>query len=405
MRSHACATLVVWAALGSACGRFGFDEERAAAVDAADAVAPDAPSWPSIALAVDTGSAPDLVAIASAHASDGAAGFAAFGPEVAGVLGPIVAADAVLWSKRLDQVFTGTPWDTQPSDVDVVFAIDGSGIFAAMAIPLGAPEHALAVLTTAGLTTESVASWGTTAGAVVHPYVVLDRRSNVLATFLLSLYVQEVNGGRIAGGLPVACSSYGCGWGQVVPGFEQLRFRLYNGFTEPVAVFLSVLFALQPQTQWGCGCPFDGVAFSASPWAAMYGALNQRWNPKSDPQVDGPVTRSFAIQPATSRGTFLTAFASGDNQNSGSIALDGTTASQFVNSMPGGYQYHRAAGPIPATVNMQLTNNWSTSKAEIRIAVIGTWLAFDLIAETPTAPTGDNNPSPLSLSLPPGWTE
>lgn len=404
MGSCTYAALVVWAAVGSACGRLGFEEARAGG-DAADVDAAEAPLWPSIALAIDTGSTPDLVAIAAAHASDGATGFASFGPEVAGVLGPIVAADAVLWSKPLDQVFTGNPWDTLPSDVDVVFALDGSGTLAAMAIPRGSTEHALAVLTAEGLTTESVASWGTTAGAVVHPYLGLDRRSNVLATFLLSLYIGEVNAGRIAGGLPVACSSYGCGWGQVVPGFEQLRFRLYNGFADPVAVSLSVLFALQPQTQWGCGCPFDGVAFSASPWAGMYGALNQRWNPKSNPQLDGPVTRSFAIQPAASRGAFLTAFAYGDNQNSGSIALDGTPASSFMNSMPGGYQYHRAAGTIPATVTMQLTNNWSTSKAEIRIAVIGASLAFDLIAETPSAPTGDNNPSPLSLTLPSGWTE
>jgi len=396
-----CVIVVAAWAIGSACGRVSFEDRDAAAGSGVDA----APAWPSIGLAVDTGATADVVAIRSAHAADGATGLSAFGPEVEGILGPIVAADAVVWSKRLDQLVTGNPGATLPTDVDVVFAVDGAGTIAAVAVPRGPIEHALAVLTFEGLTTEYVATWGAPAGSVVHPYVDLDRRSNLLATFLFGIYVQEVNAGRISGGLAVVCSSYGCNWGTVVPEFDLLRFRIYNGFGDTVAVYLSVLFALQPQTMWGCGCPFDGIAFSASPWAPMFGALNQQWNPKPDPQADGSATRSFRITPAnTPRASYLMALAFGDNQNMGSIALDGASVSQFANYMPM-YQYHRVAGALPSTVTMQFTNNWSTGKVELRLAVIGTTLAFDQLAETPSAPSGDNNPAPIALELRPGWTE
>jgi len=328
---------------------------------------------------------------------------------VAALVGGAINQGYAVWDRDFSHYGAGNEllglpfdWTSFPSSITLHFALNASGDFYCGAESQSAAD-ALAVLTEEGLSSRLVNTWGhpTQAGSELHSYLSLDTRANVLVRVMWEELLPIAEAGLVTGGLEVLCAQpYGCQWGKALIGFDSLDFALLNNYSQPIHLLLTVIHMTQMQTQWACGCPFDGVPFSQGPGAALQDALNLAWNPKPDPAANGTGTRGLTLASSGVSEAFLTAHIDGDNANSGWIKLNGSTVTSFLNWNSG--PTYRVAGQVPSSIEMSLTNDWSWSNGFVWIAALGGSISFSGDWETPGGGL-DGNPPPLTYDLQPGW--
>jgi hypothetical protein len=373
-----------------------------------------ASAGPPLVVTVETGATPDLDGVLALHAADGAARISSLagGVPLPGDLGSIFATeldrvlggDAVVWQRDAQELGDGA-YAALPADVRVVFVVGANGTLAVGAYATHEPQHVTLALTNGGLTSANTATWGTpipSGAEIVHPLLTLDPRANLLAEQAYHLYRDLGQRALIAGGPAVVCSSYGCSDGQVVPGFDRLRFRLYSGFDTDLVQLVSAVVMTQGDTRWSCGCAADGIAFADGPWASLDTALNGAWNPKAHDTDDGAGLRSLALAYATGATGCVTAASGGDNGNSGAVTLDGVTVAQFANCCAAA-AYHSCSA-LPRQISLQLDNSWSTATSAARMVVIGDSPTWSQLTESPTGGL-DGNPPPRAWTIKPGWND
>lgn len=311
---------------------------------------------------------------------------------------------AVVWSRPLLST-EKEAWTTLPESVHLTFGISQDGILL-VAAASDNPEDVLSVLTSGGIEGHHTATFGYPISAeqkLTHHLLDLDQRANLLAEFGFRAYLQLHQSGSVSDGLSPVCSTYGCDRGMVIPGYDQLPCRLFNGFGQNIAVLQSAVFASQSDTRWACGCPFDGIAFKDGPWARLEEALNRAWNPKESDTTDGPASRRFELTHGKVDGSYISAYADGDNSNSGTVTLDGKVVSQFAGWDDASHLY-RQNSIMPESVELELDNSWSVSSAVFRIAVLGDTPTVHNNTESPTGGL-DSNPEPQTWIIHAGWNE
>jgi uncharacterized repeat protein (TIGR01451 family) len=305
------------------------------------------------------------------------------------------------WTKTLNTYQSSDWWTTFPN-VTLRFAMTATGDFYVGAE--GDSESVLSVLTDGGISTSATWGYSVQAGDLVSPWLKLDARANLLAQVLQSEYKTLVEGNVITSGGPqlVYAQPHGSQHGYALLGFEDLPFSLKNQLGAPIKVLASLLYMYQSDTVLASGSPYDGTAATQWPSWQLYNAYNQKWNPKPADTTNGSGSRSFTLS-ASGTKMYYSVRADGDNNNSGSVILDGTTVSSFSNWDSASHTY-RQAGVAPSSIVMNLTNNWSGGQAYFRIAVLEGSLSVSNESESPTGGLS-NNPSPLVWTVPTGWNE
>lgn len=225
-----------------------------------------------------------------------------------------------VWEKNLNRINNTFP------NVLLLFAINETGDFYIGA--MGDDADVLSLLTEGGITTPS--AWGypiPEERELTDPWIKLDDKANMLASFLGGYILKFKEKGYMKGGLEMAYSIYGpdpfeIEQGKIILDLDRLNFRLINRFDKPITILFTGIYIYHADSEYCCGRLFDTPFYSEVPSWPIQAARHYHWNPRPNDTSSARSYRKLTLDYEGAEASFVSARVGLDNGNEGYVKFD-----------------------------------------------------------------------------------